>query len=75
MPDRPKRPRDANQLAKFIVDVAPGEADAGAPLEKHAAQREGGLNRPPKTSVLDLFLRNWSRWPGRPRAGWPWRMA
>lgn len=27
MTDRPKRPRDANQLAKFIVDVATGEAD------------------------------------------------
>ena len=26
MTDRPKRPRDANQLAKFIVDVATGEA-------------------------------------------------
>ena len=25
MTDRPKRPRDANQLAKFIVDLATGE--------------------------------------------------
>ena len=25
MTDRPKRPRDANQLAKFIVDVATGD--------------------------------------------------
>ena len=43
MTDRPKRPRDANQLAKFIVDLATGEADAEASLEKHAAQRKGGL--------------------------------
>lgn len=25
MTDKPKRPRDANQLAKFIADVATGE--------------------------------------------------
>lgn len=25
MTDKPKRPRDANQLAKFIVEVATGE--------------------------------------------------
>lgn len=25
MTDKPKRPRDANQLAKFIVDVATGD--------------------------------------------------
>lgn len=41
MTDRPKRPRDANQLAKFIVDLATGEA-----LEDSAnvneGQREGG---------------------------------
>lgn len=27
MTDRPKRPRDANQLAKFIADLATGDAD------------------------------------------------
>ena len=27
MTDKPKRPRDANQLAKFIVDVATGDED------------------------------------------------
>lgn len=27
MTQTPKRPRDANQLAKFIVDVATGETD------------------------------------------------
>jgi hypothetical protein len=27
MTKKPKRPRDANQLAKFIVDVASGEAE------------------------------------------------
>jgi hypothetical protein len=43
MTDRPKRPRDANQLAKFIVDVATGEAtDADAP-KKAEGQRKGGL--------------------------------
>jgi hypothetical protein len=43
MTDKPKRPRDANQLAKFIVDVATGEAtDADAP-KKAEGQRKGGL--------------------------------
>ncbi|MCB2051074.1 MAG: hypothetical protein KDE63_06565 [Novosphingobium sp.] len=41
-PDRPKRPRDANQLAKFIVDVATGEADDAAPV-KSAGQQKGGI--------------------------------
>ena len=40
--DRPKRPRDANQLAKFIVDVATGDASDDQ-IEKQEAQRQGGL--------------------------------
>lgn len=39
---RAKRPRDTNQLAKFIVDVATGEAEDRAP-EKAEGQRRGGL--------------------------------
>ena len=42
MTDKPKRPRDANQLAKFIADVATGEID-DAPVEKAVGQRKGGL--------------------------------
>ena len=41
MADKPKRPRDANQLAKFIVDVATGEH-----LDHESdtsGQRKGGL--------------------------------
>lgn len=41
MTDRPKRPRDANQLAKLIADIATGEADDSTP-EKHEAQVKGG---------------------------------
>lgn len=42
MTDRPKRPRDTNQLAKLIVDLATGEAsDKVEP--KAEAQRLGGL--------------------------------
>ena len=43
MTQTPKRPRDANQLAKFIVDVATGEAADPAPAEKAEGQRRGGL--------------------------------
>lgn len=41
MTDKPKRPKDANQLAKFIVDVATGEVDDSV-VEKNEAQRKGG---------------------------------
>ena len=37
-----KRPRDTNQLAKLIVDVATGEVEDIGP-EKAEAQRKGGL--------------------------------
>ena len=42
MTDRPKRPRDANHLAKFIVDVATGERE-DAVQKKAEAQRRGGI--------------------------------
>jgi hypothetical protein len=44
---RPRRPRDANQLAKLIVDMATGEAARdSAPTPETpatAARRKGGL--------------------------------
>jgi hypothetical protein len=43
MPDRPKRPRDPNQLGKFIVDVATGEVDdREPPTDKDPAAVERG---------------------------------
>lgn len=41
MTDKPKRPRDANQLAKFIVDMATGEDPVHEP--DTSGQRKGGL--------------------------------
>ena len=48
MPERSrKRPRDANQLAKFIVDVASGErADAPEQPGKNPAAVSGTLDIP-----------------------------
>jgi hypothetical protein len=49
MPDRSrKRPRDPNQLAKLVVDIATGEAteedpDAGKDPAAVALGRKGGL--------------------------------
>jgi len=40
MTGKPKRPRDANQLAKSIVDLATGELEDKVPL---ASARKGGL--------------------------------
>jgi len=40
MPSHPKRPRDPNQLAKVIVDLATGEAQDKEPL---ASARKRGL--------------------------------
>lgn len=45
MAKKPKRPRDANQLAKFIVDVATGDAElpeAKQDATKNAAAVELG---------------------------------
>lgn len=41
MANKPKRPRDANQLAKFIVDVATGKTEEEPPNAE--GQRKGGL--------------------------------
>ena len=41
MSDKPKRPRDANQLAKMIADIATGEDVEHRP--DTSAQRKGGL--------------------------------
>ena len=46
MTNRPSRPRDANQLAKRIVDLATGSASEERPPELTPAQefaRSGGL--------------------------------
>jgi hypothetical protein len=49
MPDRSrKRPRDPNQLAKLVVDIATGEAEDTAPDDRKdpaavALGRKGGL--------------------------------
>ena len=46
-PDKkPKRPRDANQLAKFVVDLATGEAEEVKPdPSKVEAGEKGGRAR------------------------------
>ena len=58
MTDKPKRPRDANQLAKFIVDVAthgsPSQIDTSAQRE---AGKKGGQARAvklPSEKKLDI---------------------
>lgn len=46
MAKRPKRPRDPNQLAKLIVDIATGEAEnvkPARPTLATEARRKGGL--------------------------------
>jgi hypothetical protein len=43
----PKRPRDPNQLAKFIVDVASGEIETLPATPKEARARKGGAKGGP----------------------------
>ena len=38
-----KRPRDPNQLAKLILDIATGEKENVRPVAPKAGQRKGGL--------------------------------
>jgi hypothetical protein len=47
MTEKPKRPRDANQLAKFIVDVATGDYDPVVlpDSEKQVSGAQGGKAR------------------------------
>lgn len=51
MNKRPKRPRDTNQLAKFVVDLATGEAEEEKPQDEGkdpaavALGRRGGQAR------------------------------
>ncbi len=42
MTSHPKRPRDPNQLAKSIVDIATGEAQERQLEAKSAAKAKGG---------------------------------
>ena len=52
MPDHPKRPRDPNQLGKFIVDLATGQATEPEPSKRNSAAadlgRKGGAARAKK---------------------------
>ena len=45
MSDKPKRPRDANQLAKFIVNIATGESEEEQPKDPSRVERgrKGGM--------------------------------
>lgn len=54
MPKHPKRPRDPNQLAKLIVDLAAGdvmEDAAPAPSPKAVAGAAGGRKGGPRRAV------------------------
>ena len=42
MDKKPSRPRDANQLAKLIADIATGEAEDIPPPAKSEGQAKGG---------------------------------
>lgn len=53
MTDKPKRPRDQNQLAKLMVDIASGEVEDKGEEKDEAAQamgRKGGKARAEKMS-------------------------
>ncbi|XSC42802.1 hypothetical protein ACF1BQ_031890 [Bradyrhizobium sp. RDT10] len=46
-PMTPKRPRDSNQLAKSIIDIATGQVDEGPvpSLQKAKSGAKGGADR------------------------------
>ena len=49
----PKRPRDPNQLAKMIVDIATGEAEEpGASLTAQRASKAGTVGGPARAKAL-----------------------
>ena len=58
MAQTPKRPRDANQLAKFIVDVATGGDEVPSLAGDTDGQRKGGLKGgPARSSAMTLAQR------------------
>lgn len=64
MTDKPKRPRDANQLAKFIVDMATGDDDPTVVKEetdqsakakaKGAKARAKSLNQEQRSEIASI---------------------
>lgn len=53
MVKHPKRPRDPNQLAKFIIDAATGEASAKVDTPKVArAKNAGTAGGPARANAL-----------------------
>ena len=76
MPDKRKRPRDPNQLAKMMVDIASGEVEDKGEEKDEAAQamgRKGGKARAEKMSAerrreiaQKAAAKRWSK-PLRPR--------
>ena len=55
MSDKPKRPRDANQLAKSIVDIATGQAEEEEPKAKgqQLGGKKGGTARAKSLSAAE----------------------
>jgi len=54
MAKNPKRPRDPNQLAKLIADIATGEAEDAKPVTAtgERAQKAGRKGGPARAKVL-----------------------
>lgn len=49
---KPKRPRDANQLAKLVVDIATGEHEDEAPASTRKGVAGGKVGGNARTRVL-----------------------
>ena len=52
MAKHPKRPRDANQLAKAIVDLATGEASDEPTVREARARKAGTVGGPARAKAL-----------------------
>ena len=55
MTDKPKRPRDANQLAKFIVDVAAGDEPEVLSDKSDKSSKSNGKYATHNTPILGSF--------------------
>ena len=61
MENKPKRPRDANQLAKFIVDMAAGEEPEHEPDTSGQRKGERSDERSYKL-ISDRITREYDLW-------------
>lgn len=54
---KPKRPRDPNQLAKLVIDIATGEVEERPSLHNERKSKAGAVGGPARAATLSAEQR------------------